>query len=93
MSGSGGVKDILYLSSPAGVTSTGTSPALLPTQTASSLPPPAAEVSKLSRSVETPASSGTSGSATTSTFSATGGSRLILKGDPGTCSSDQVTLK
>ena len=93
MSGSGGVNSILYLSSPAGVTSTGTCPTFSPMHTASSSPPPAADVSMLTKSVGTPASKTGCGSATTATFSATGGRRLILKGEPGMCSPDQVTFR
>ena len=77
MSGSGGVKDTLYLSSSFCFTVTGTSPTLLPTHVASKLPPPAPEVSK-SKSIGTPDSSTLSGSATISTFSASAGRRLIL---------------
>ena len=90
VSGSGGVKEILYLSLSDDVTVTGTSPALFPMHVATNSPPPAAEASK-SRSTGAPDSTTVSGFARTLTLSATGGSRLILKGEPGTGAPDHFT--
>ena len=77
ISGSGGVKVTLYLSSSFFFTITSTSPTLSPTQDASRLPLPAPEVSN-SISSGAPDSNPLSGSATISTLSALVGSKLIL---------------